>query len=295
MSRPIGYTSLRAQLRVRVNNRQALLGWLRTLRYLLVQGPWRPWLVRYYAARNANPPLAANAPTLLEGFDAPAAARDLDRSALTRRFEVPAEIVSGIIDWVKGIEASRIDDPHVDCPGVNRLAHDPRTVEVARRFLGAEPVLFTSKLYWTRPRRDADGNLHGAAEHGQFHYDLADVKAVTLFVYLSDVDEDSGPHVVIPGTQRRVTPGQILRRTIDEAYVAKHYANRSEPILGPSGTAWFEDITCYHKQAVGSKVRLMLSIIYSLHRRPLEDLEMRPANGNDSRPADRMPLVRAAG
>jgi hypothetical protein len=99
---------------------------------------------------------------------------------------------------------------------------------------------------------------------------------------------------VIRGTQRRVTPGQILRRTISDEFVSRHYADRVEPITGPSGTAWFEDITCYHKQAVGTKVRLALSIIYSLHRRPLQELEMRPANGNDSRPADRMRAVPVA-
>jgi hypothetical protein len=288
MSQTSGYTSLRARLRVRLNHRETLLGWFRVLRYVLVQGPWRPWLVRYYAARNSNPPLSAPGPTLLDGVDAAAAARELDGAAYTRRFELPRDLVAGVVEWVRDIEAKRIDDPHVDCPGVTRIAHDPRAVEVARRFLGAEPVLFTSKIYWTTPRRDAAGALRGAAENGQFHYDLADVKAVTLFVYLTDVDEECGPHVVIPGTQRRVTPGQILRRTITEDYVRRHYADRVVPITGPRGTGWFEDITCYHKQAVGSKVRLMLSIIYSLHRRPLEDLEMRPASGSDSRPADRL-------
>jgi hypothetical protein len=87
---------------------------------------------------------------------------------------------------------------------------------------------------------------------------------------------------------------QILRRTITDERAHRDYGKRIEVITGPGGTGWFEDITCYHKQAVGSKVRLMLSIIYSLHRRPLEDLEMRPANGNDSRPADRMHAAIAA-
>ena len=116
-----------------------------------------------------------------------------------------------------------------------------------------------------------------------------------MFVYLTDVDEQSGPHVVIRGTQRRVTPSQILRRTISDEYARRKYGERIEVITGPRGTGWFEDITSYHKQAAGPNVRLMLSIIYSLHRRPLDDLALRPAAATDSRPADRMRLAAAQG
>jgi hypothetical protein len=294
MSHPIGYTSLRAQLRVRLNHREKLLGWFRMLRYLLVQGPWRPWLVRWYAARSSNPPLSTATPTLFPDVDAEAAARDLRRDAFTRSLHVPGGLTDAIGAWVAGVPAKRIDDAHVDCEPVTRIAHDPAIVAIARRYLGAEPILFTSKIYWTTPRMTAEGWLHGAAENGEYHYDLADVKAVTLFVYLSDVDTDCGPHVAIRGTQRRVTPAQILRRTVSEEFVRRHYPGRVEVITGPRGTAWFEDITCYHRQAPGTKPRLMLSIIYSLHRRPLEDLEMRPASGADSRPADRLRAAAAS-
>jgi hypothetical protein len=288
MSHALGYTSLRAQLRVRLNHREVVLGWFRTLRYLLLQGPWRPFLVRWYAAVTSNPPLSSDGATMFRGLDAMVASRELERDAYTRRFRVPEETVAEIVEWVSHVDAKRIDDAHVDCVGVAKIAHDHRAVEIARRFLGTDPILFTSKLYWTTPRQTAEGFLHGAAEHGQFHYDVADVKAVTLFVYLTDVDEQSGPHVAIRGTQRRVTPAQILRRTISEEFVQRHFGGRVETILGPRGTAWFEDITCYHRQAPGTQRRLMLSIIYSLHRKPLEDLELRPANGSDSRPADRL-------
>ncbi len=288
MASMVGYTSLRARLRVGLNHRERVLGWFRILRYVLVQGPWRPYLIRYHAAKNANPPLPVRAETMFGELDAAAAGNALDRDALTERFLAPDDTVAGIVDWVRTNDAKRIDDPHVDCEGVTAIAHDPRVIAVARRFLGAEPILFTSKIYWTLPRPDARGRVAAAAEGGQFHYDLADVKAVTLFVYLTDVDEESGPHVAVRGSQRRVTPDQILRRTISDELIARRYPGRTETVLGPRGTCWFEDITCYHKQAVGTKPRLMLSIIYSLHRRPLDDLEMRPASGNDSRPADRL-------
>jgi len=289
MASSVGYTSLRARLRVRLNHRETLLAWFRMLRYVLVQGPWRPWLVRHYAAHNANPPLPARATTLFEDFDAAAAGRALGVDGYTGRFRVPDEMVAPVVDWTRAVGAKRIDDPHVDCEEVARIVHDPRVIDAARRFLGAEPILFTSKIYWTTPRPGSSG----AAEDGLFHYDLADVKSVTLFVYLSDVDGESGPHVVVRGTMRRVTPLEILRRMVSDEFILRRYPGRIETITGPRGTGWLEDITCYHKQAGGTKVRLMLSVIYSLHRQPLSDLEMRPANGQDSRPADRLRAAHA--
>lgn len=294
MASQVGYTSLRARLRVGLNHRERLLGWFRILRYLLVQGPWRAWLIRFHAMRNANPLLPVRAQSVFDRVDAAAAATALDRDAVTERFQAPDELIAGIVEWVRDNDAKRIDDPHVDCEGVSAIAHDPRVIGVARRYLGAEPILFTSKIYWTIPRPDERGRVAAAAEGGQFHYDLADLKAVTLFVYLTEVDAECGPHVAVRGSQQRVTPDQILRRTISDELVQRRYAGRIETILGPRGTCWFEDITCYHKQSVGTKVRLMLSIIYSLHRRPLEDLEMRPASGSDSRPADRLRRAQAA-
>lgn len=288
MQESLGYTALRARLRTSLNHRETILGWFRVVRYALVQGPWRPWIIRRHEARNMNPPMPVFDDTLFDGMDPESAGRLLEDEACAREFLVPGEIVDTIVAWSREVGAKRIDDPHVDCAGVQRIAHDPRVVEVARRYLKAEPILFTSKIYWTVPPADAQGRLNAAAERGQFHYDVADVKALTVFVYLTDVDGNSGPHVVIRGTQRRVTPTEVFRRTISDEFANRKYGERIEVITGPRGTGWFEDITCYHKQSAGSKVRLMLSIIYSLHRRPVEDLARRAGTTSDSRPADRV-------
>jgi hypothetical protein len=119
--------------------------------------------------------------------------------------------------------------------------------------------------------------MAAAAEGGRFHYDLADLKSVTLFVYLTDVEADCGPHVVIRGTQGRKSASRIFNRFLEEGEIRRRFAGRMHVITGQRGTAWFEDISCYHKQAAAEKVRLMLSIIYSLHRPPLAEERRRPA------------------
>src|SRR6185503_7652798 len=142
-------------------------------------------------------------------------------------------------------------------------------VAVAREFLGTEPILCASNLYWTIPPADADGQRAAAAEGGRFHYDLIDVKALTVFVYLTDVDLDCGPHVVIEGTQGPKRRLRKFDRFLADREVERHYADRLRVITGRRGTGWFEDITCYHRQEAARTVRLMISINYSLRRPPL--------------------------
>jgi hypothetical protein len=275
MHRSLSYGALRARLRDYVGDKEALLDFLRMSRYALLQGPWQPLLIRHYQSIDRNEPMPVSPETLFPGVQAGDAIRELGLEARAHGFQVPAAMVEEIHDYAHDVGLKRIDDPHLDCGPVHRIAHDPAIVNVARGFLKAEPVLFDSKLYWTLPPADPSLRQRAAAEHGRFHYDLADFKALTVFVYLTDVDEESGPHVVIRGTHERRTPLQIMRRFIGDDDARRRYPNRMEVITGPRGTGWFEDITCYHKQMPGSKARLMLTLIYALQRRRIEGKRLR--------------------
>ena len=268
MSQATLYDSFRTRLRNSLDHKRSALYWFRKARYLLVQGPWQPLVVRWYQMTTRNPPMPVAAESLFAPIDPGAIAGRLDYEAYSPGFRVPEPMVDEIVRYVRGDGARWIDNPHHVCPAIHRIAHDPAIVAVARRYLRAEPILLETRTYWTLPFPDQQGRVFHTADGGMFHYDVADVKSMTVFLYLTDVDADSGPHVVIRGTQARRTPRQILRRMLDDGTAERLYRGRIETILGPRGTGWFEDITCYHKQAHGTKVRLLLSFTYSLHRRP---------------------------
>jgi hypothetical protein len=262
------YATLRRHLRDSITHRDAVLEAFRTVRYLTVQGPWQPLVVRWHRAFGHNPPFPATESSMLPPLDVESTVRGLQRDAYASGFRVAGETVDEIVSFVRADGRRRLEDPHHDCPAVNRIVHDPALAAVARGYLGAEPVLTETRINWTLPFPDEQGRVWLTADGGRFHYDLADVKALSVFVYLTDVDPDCGPHVVVRGTQRRRTPAQILRRFLDDETVARRYGDRVHTILGPRGTGWFEDITTYHKQAIGTKVRLILTAIYSLRRGP---------------------------
>ncbi|NOT35317.1 MAG: hypothetical protein HOP12_14330 [Candidatus Eisenbacteria bacterium] len=262
------YPTLRSRVRDALDHDRGLLNSVRKLRYLLVQGPWQPLVVRYYQKFGHNPPYPVAQITQIAPLDVDGAVRRLDRDAFSPGIHVGEETVDEIVGYVKARGSRWIENPHKACAAVDRIAHDPVIVDVARGYLRAEPILLETRAYWTIPTPDEQGRVFGAADGGQFHYDVADVKSLSVFLYLTDVDDESGPHVVIRGTQARRTPQQIFTRMLDDATAERRFGDRIQVIRGPRGTGWFEDIATYHKQAHGTKVRLLLSLLYSLHRRP---------------------------
>src|SRR5262249_46725038 len=91
--------------------------------------------------------------------------------------------------------------------------------------------------------------------------------SLTLFIYLTDSDMDSSPHVLIEKTHKRKTLKELWSRVLDDDVAKKKYDNRIRVIVGTKGTAFLEDTSCYHKVPNGTKERLMLSINYVLRRR----------------------------
>ena len=91
---------------------------------------------------------------------------------------------------------------------------------------------------------------------GEFHID--DNKAnIKFFVYLSDVTPLNGPFVVVPKTHRWSEPKRIFR-AFDSAFTKRRDAlyfknddsllrDKAKYILGPRGTFFIADTTCWHK------------------------------------------------
>lgn len=239
-------------------------GW--TLRIVALQGPWNPVLLAFCRRFARHSPIAATPHSLLHDLDPPRVAERLKRDGWADGFKLPEPEVQRILEFTERSPQQTYDQPHEQCDALHELACDPSVLEVARRYLGGEPVLYNSVIWRNGgvkdPDRVRDSHLY------RFHFDVADVKSLVLFVYLSDVDERSGPHVVIRGTHRRRTLRDTLRLYVDEATAQKLYADRITTITGEKGTAFFEEQTIYHKQLIPRGPRTMLRITYTLWRSP---------------------------
>jgi hypothetical protein len=106
-----------------------------------------------------------------------------------------------------------------------------------------------------------------------------------LFVYLTDVDERSGPHEFIADSHR--SSGRIFSKPYTAEEVQRLYGReRMIKILGPKGRTFIADTWGIHKgQVPVSKARLLLQIQYSIL--PIFKYDYRPIAVATAEPFDR--------
>ena len=156
----------------------------------------------------------------------------------------------------------RWTNPHKQSQAVDDLAHDPYLVDIARQYLGNEPMLSHTQIWWSYPFDE--GRSVYTQEYG-FHYDIDDYKCIRLFLYLNDTDENNGPHVIITNThQRKDLFEKGHRRLTDEEARRRYGAERIKTILGKQGDGFVSDGFGYHKGANPRRRRCMLTIRYCL-------------------------------
>ena len=110
-----------------------------------------------------------------------------------------------------------------------------------------------------------------------FHRDLDDWRFVKLFVYLTDVDEGSGPYVQVAGTTDvELAPRPLLERPEVER---AHGAARVASFLGAAGTGLAADSYGLHKGAVRGPAGLQLQLQYPLLPVYAYRYEPRPSHG----------------
>lgn len=226
-------------------------------------------LIQYHQKFSKNQPLPRNQHSLFDNLDVAAVVDGLRQEGIARGLRVPQSQVSDILNFSVRHQNASHSNPHLICEPIRQIAHDPKIIEIAREYLGVEPILYQTSLYWSLPSNNEKKQKPTAWQKAHFHYDIGDFRSVVLFIYLTDVDQESGPHVVIEGTHYKKSFRQMLTRYLNNDTANRQYAERIRVIYGASGEGFFEDLTCYHKRATGTKKRLMLTISFMLQRTPL--------------------------
>jgi ectoine hydroxylase-related dioxygenase (phytanoyl-CoA dioxygenase family) len=109
---------------------------------------------------------------------------------------------------------------------VQALLIDPVILSIVQAYLQSEPVADMLSMWWsTAFKGKADGE---AAQ--LYHFDMDRVKWLKVFVYLTDVGADNGPHYFVSGSQRT---GGIPQELLEKGYVrlqdeevARHFSTQ---------------------------------------------------------------------
>jgi hypothetical protein len=170
------------------------------------------------------------------------------------------------------------DEDIVRVPHLLELANHPRVLAPVAHWLGGRPTLAALRLWWSTPSAD------GTPEHAEmFHRDVDDLRFVKLFVYLTDVTEDTGPHVFVDGSHLvdRLTE---IRRYQDDEVESAFGPQDIQRLVGPAGTAFLENTYGMHRGVPPvAGPRLIFQPLYALRpliygpRKPVIDAAAAPA------------------
>lgn len=135
----------------------------------------------------------------------------------------------------------------------------PRILDAATAFLGAAPTLYSVNIWWSFPGRYAD------IKYGQhFHRDWDHGKVCTAFMYLTDVDMETGPHTYLAGSNnfkrsKAVLEGNRWGVTAEELQTNDYcgpepdefyldaWKDHVRHLTGPAGSAFMTDTFGFHR------------------------------------------------
>lgn len=158
-----------------------------------------------------------------------------------------------------------------------KIANDPHALAVVQEYLGATPIIIGYNAWYSC----ADALPPSDAQ--LFHRDADDFRFVKMFVYLTDVGPEDGPHVFVNGSHDTARLAKVRARMnkkwpkgdFDQWYfrtlrkredmVAEVFGDQSIALTGPAGTRFVEDTTGMHLgMPPRKKGRLLFQVQYGL-------------------------------
>jgi hypothetical protein len=117
-------------------------------------------------------------------------------------------------------------------------------LRVAESYFNSMPIL--DFVYASRSSVFSDENEKSRSHDAQlWHFDKDRIKFLKIFVYLTDVGEENGPHEFLVGSHR--TPPGVDGRLSDEFVRSKYAGFKPQQILGEAGTVFIEDTQGLHR------------------------------------------------
>ena len=143
---------------------------------------------------------------------------------------------------------------------IRDIVTDPLFLKIAQNYLGCNPILCQTNLWYSCSGDKPEGTQ-------KYHQDYDDINFLKIFIYLSDVDEDSGPHYYISNSINNIiTPYKYKPSTrLSDTFIQSVYSNENiKCFTGTAGTIILENTYGFHKGGVvKSGNRLMLQLQYS--------------------------------
>jgi len=147
------------------------------------------------------------------------------------------------------------------------IANDPGILNTIQDYLKARPTISNVNMWWSM------GGKEQAEDAQLFHRDVDDFRFCKLFIYLTDVSAESGPHTYVKGSSASPKLRKI-RRYQDKEVTDVFGEENVMRFTRPKGSMFIVDTYGFHKGLLPkSDDRLLLQVQYSLNPIGIEKYE----------------------
>jgi Phytanoyl-CoA dioxygenase (PhyH) len=154
---------------------------------------------------------------------------------------------------------------NLSCPTLKIIEEDPQILKIAAHYLQSKPIWQGTIMWWSFAVNASQAGRDYAAQ--LYHMDLDDYRFIKFFFYLTDVDQNGGPHVIVKGThnKKRFAHQLKMRRYSDREIIDDYGADNVVTLCGSAGYGFVEDTLCFHKgYPPDSQDRLIVQVEFGL-------------------------------
>lgn len=159
----------------------------------------------------------------------------------------------------------------IKCPYILERSVDPKIYNILMNHFKCNFILDTIDIWWSFPQESGQGLVSNPQ---MYHRDLDSLNFVKYFVYLTDVDDNSGPHVFIE--KSHLQKENIKQdKCYDDLYIESKFPKEDKKVIvGSMGSNFLANTFAFHKglRPTG-KPRLLLQFIYSVRPSPFSPVK----------------------
>lgn len=160
------------------------------------------------------------------------------------------------------LNLSRITGPInlLDDNKISEFLCSKTMLKLAKEYLNSNSISVSASYFISFPSNLSETEKIKNAQY--YHWDNDFVKFFKLYLYLSDVGSDSGPHIFIPETHKKKLYKHKLQRAYRDSDINSSYEKKKE-FIGEKGSFFFVDSYGLHKGEIPKKnYRLMINVHY---------------------------------
>jgi len=159
--------------------------------------------------------------------------------------------------------ADAISDDLSCCDSINEITKSKLLLDIASGYLKSDVHLINQCLWYSFP---FDGPTSESAQF--YHFDLDTLRWLKVFVYLTDVTEENGPHEYVQSSHisGNKSPELLMKGYVrlTDKEIDRHSNLKRIKATGPKGTILLADTRCFHKgNHPINQHRLILQPIYA--------------------------------